>query len=128
MRTQIEEAERLEEEFEKQLKDREYAIFTADPNQPAATPASPPTPAPTQVSPTPQPSSDPAVPITSLSPAPTEPVLVLTPVAAATNDGVKTDYYDYERELSHTVDYEKELNDLQQRYNQLEEKARDLDQ
>merc|ERR1719253_1479851 len=100
VRTQIEEAERLEEEFEKQLKDREYAIFTADPNQPAATPASPLTPAPTPVSPTPQPSSDPAVPITSLSPAPTEPVLVLTPVAAATNDGVKTDFYDYERELS----------------------------
>ena len=45
IRTQIEEAERLEEEFEKQLKDREYAIVTADPSQPAATPASPPTPA-----------------------------------------------------------------------------------
>ena len=74
------------------------------------------------------PPSDPAVPITSLSPAPTEPVIVLTPVAPATNDGVKTDYYDYERELHHTVNYEKELNDLQQQYNQLEEKARALDQ
>ena len=137
VRTEIEEAERLEEEFEKQLKDREYAIFTADPTQPAeASPASPPAPTPTPTptpapaSPvmTPAPPSDPALPITSLSPAPTEPVIVLTPAEPSTNDGVKTDYYDYERELHHAVNYEKELNDLQQQYNQLEEKARDLEQ
>ena len=131
IRQQIEEAERQEDELEKQQEAREYALAAPTPApapQPAA-PATPPTPAaaPAPKSPSPAPPTPPpAAPAQAPpSPTPATPAASATPATVPKNDGV-IDYYPHyyeadgygaahghiDHSYGHLVDYEATLADL----------------